>query len=93
MPLPTIDYYSKNGATKLAAMVTTYWTRRGVGHVVAEAYRIEGTTWGVTSNLVNGLPPAKVDRRGRHSNGKVKLTPRVARVEPEVAAARREFLG
>ncbi len=96
MPSTTMDYYSKRGAEILAGIVTAYWVKQGIGHVVAEAFRVEGTTWGVKSNLVNGLPPPRVDKRGRHntranqfSAGKVRLQPRS---EPELAAARREFL-
>jgi hypothetical protein len=38
-----------------------YWVRQGVGHVVATIEPIPGqkALWGVTSNLVAGLPPAK----------------------------------
>ncbi len=56
------DLYSKNGATKLAALVMDAWVRKGVGNVQAEVFAIPGQAglWGVRSNLVNGLPPARV---------------------------------
>lgn len=87
------DLYSKHGATKLAALVMAAWTRRGVGNVVVTVEAIPGHAglWGVTSNLVGGLPPV-AKGRGRpagHSNGKRVLSPGV---EPEVAAARKRFL-
>jgi hypothetical protein len=60
------DGLSKFGATLLAECVMDYWVRRGVGNVFAERFAIPGTaSWGVRSNLVAGLPPARVRRPAR----------------------------
>ena len=57
------DALSKFGAGLIADAVMDYWVRRGVGNVFAERFAIPGTaSWGVRSNLVQGLPPARVRR-------------------------------
>lgn len=58
-----MDALSRHGAGLLCDAVMDYWVRKGVGHVVAQRYQVEGTaSWGVRSNLVGGLPPARVRR-------------------------------
>jgi hypothetical protein len=77
-PRPMPNYYTRHGAALLAQEIISAWIRLGHRNVTAEPFRIsDGLGWGVRSNLVNGLPPVHVNMRGRHSNGKVKLTPRV----------------
>jgi hypothetical protein len=51
------DLLSKRGAKLLAEAIMNYWSSRG--HlVVAESYPLNAVgSWGVRSNLVNGLPP------------------------------------
>jgi hypothetical protein len=76
---PKTDFYTKFGAGLLADHITSVWVKRGHGNVVAERYLMGSGNWGIRSNLVDGLPPAKV-RAGRpagHSNGKKVLTPRL----------------
>lgn len=89
---PKTDFYSKHGAGLLAEHITTYWRKRGHSQVAAERYAMGNSgNWGVRSNLVDGLPPARVERRGRPAGpAKRVLTPRS---EPELVKARREFLG
>lgn len=51
------DFFTKHGAALLAQHITSYWRSRG--YVVrTERFLVDGTdaTWGVRSNLVNGLP-------------------------------------
>lgn len=51
------DLLSKQGSRLLAKAIVEYWLVRG--HLVfAEGYPLpDSLTWGVRSNLVNGLPP------------------------------------
>lgn len=50
------DLCSKRGATLLAEAIMNHWSMRG--HlVIAEAFLLFPGSWGVRSNLVNGLPP------------------------------------
>ncbi len=56
------DNYTKHGAGVLAALVEKYWHGRGHRHVKAERYELGANVpgmWGVRSNLVAGLPPAR----------------------------------
>lgn len=51
------DLLSKRGSRILAEAIVKYWADRGF-HVVAEGYPLpDSVTWGVRSNLINGLPP------------------------------------
>ena len=55
------DGLSKYGAGLLCDAIHAHWIARGFGNVVAERFLMPGTgaSWGVRSNLVQGLPPAK----------------------------------
>lgn len=62
-PFPDkFDALSKNGASLLAAAIMDFWVRKGFGNVRAERFQVweGGKDWGVRSNLVGGLPPARV---------------------------------
>jgi hypothetical protein len=62
---PKFDALSKSGAAVLAECIMKAWVNRGYGNVVARRFPIADTaSWGVESNLVNGLPPARVRRSG-----------------------------
>jgi hypothetical protein len=50
------DLLSKRGATLLAEAIMAHWKGRGY-LVFAEGYALAPGSWGVRSNLVNGLPP------------------------------------
>jgi hypothetical protein len=51
------DLLSKRGAKLLAETIVNYWHERGY-LVVAESFALPAVgSWGVRSNLVNGLPP------------------------------------
>jgi hypothetical protein len=63
-PIPKIDcddLLSKRGAQLLADAINAYWLARGSGRVRAVPYELDGhkTSYGVRSNLLNGLPPTK----------------------------------
>ena len=57
----SVDLMSFHGAGILAEMIENYWHEWG--HTNVKAYRVEIshriTSYGVKSNLVNGLPPRK----------------------------------
>jgi hypothetical protein len=56
----TIDYSSPHGAHALAAKIRAYWRKKGhdLEVEVVERSRARGERWfGITSGLVNGLPP------------------------------------
>lgn len=66
MPKPSyvfpdkMDALSKHGAGLLADCIMNYWMRRGYGNVRAERFAVPDTaSWGVSSNLVAGRPPAR----------------------------------
>jgi hypothetical protein len=59
-PFPDkMDALSKHGAGLIAACIMDFWARRGLGNVKAERFEVWEGTWGVRSNLVGGLPPAR----------------------------------
>lgn len=61
---PKLDFYTKNGAGVLAAVITNYWKRRGYPDVRVDRYQIPHTTaYGVRSNIVNGFPPRTLTAR------------------------------
>lgn len=57
------DYYTSYGAGVLAKQIETYWHKLGHGGVRVERYALPGLdgTFGVRSNLVNGLPPIEAE--------------------------------
>ena len=59
------DFLSKRGARLLAETIVEYWFGRGY-NVFAEGYALSDHlgTWGVRSNLVNGLPAKHLGLRG-----------------------------
>jgi hypothetical protein len=61
--LDVTDLYSRKGARLLAEVIAEYWLTRG--HIVfVESYQVADTqSWGVRSNLVNGLPVLAGPRR------------------------------
>lgn len=61
---PKTDFFSKYGAGLLADHINAYWASPTKG-VKAERHLLWGTTWGVKSNLVNGLPPKPPLIRGK----------------------------
>ncbi len=58
-PFPDkFDALSYYGAKMIANHITNYWAARGFHNVVAMRFSISDTaSYGVKSNLVNGLPP------------------------------------
>lgn len=61
-----MDGLSKFGSGILADAIMDFWARKGHPQVVAERFPVPDTaSWGVRSNLVQGLPPARI-RSGRH---------------------------
>ena len=81
------DLYSKHGAGLLADLVMAAWVKRGVGHVVATIEPIPGRKahWGVTSNLVAGMPPPRKPR-GRP------VSPEASMAARTLSEKRQEFL-
>lgn len=77
------DLLSKRGAQLLADAINIYWLEHGNGRVRAVPYELAGhkASWGVRSNLLNGLPPIKTAMTV--SGFPVK----------SIAERRREFLG
>lgn len=68
-PPDLIDYSTKAGAEQLATRIQRYWHERGHRTVVVETFVVPGTKnrcYGVRSNLVNGLPPARRERPRRN---------------------------
>jgi hypothetical protein len=55
---PKFDASSRPGATIIAEHIAAVWARRGYRNVTAKRVQLwdEGP-WGVSSNLVDGLPP------------------------------------
>jgi hypothetical protein len=86
-PRPMPDYYTKHAAGLLCGAINAFWARKGAAHVVAEPFAIPGRLgWGVTSNLVAGLPPVRAETRGsKPGPRKQVLTPRS---EPELRRGR-----
>ena len=55
-----MDASTKFGALMLAQCIVDYWRQRGY-FVKAERYQVPGSeVWGVRSNLLNGIPKAKL---------------------------------
>lgn len=70
------DTYSAKGAERIKATILAYWLAQGHTNVRVEKYEVWQGTWGIRSNLVNGLPPA--NGRGKYlRTGKRVLTPRI----------------
>jgi hypothetical protein len=63
-PFPfDLDLRSGKGARVLAEYIMEYWAKRGHGTVVATPEKFPGTVFfAVKSNLVGGLPPARVKK-------------------------------
>lgn len=80
---PKTDFFSKYGAGLLADHINAFWK----GAAKAERYLLWGTTWGVRSNLVNGLVPKRQEVRRVVDLGGGKC-----RVEKSIEQRRREFL-
>ena len=57
--LQGVDLSTRFGAWTLAEAIMEVWRRRGYGNVKVERYEIGAGSWGVRSNLVNGLPPTR----------------------------------
>jgi hypothetical protein len=61
-PLARQDLCTRSGADAIVRHLTDYWTTRGYSGIRVEKYELPGTTggsWGVRSNMVGGVPPAK----------------------------------
>lgn len=56
------DNYTASGAEKLRASIARYWLGQGYTNVRVETYQLWTGTWGIRSNLVNGLPPRNAAR-------------------------------
>lgn len=74
------DTYSARGADRLKATIVNYWLAQGYTSVRVERYQVWEGTWGIRSNLVNGLPP-EGRARGKYMPQKRVLTPRVQQGE------------
>lgn len=53
------DTFSYTGAETIARIIRDFWHSRGYPRVRVERYELPESrrSWGVRSNLVNGLPP------------------------------------
>lgn len=60
LELHGVDPSSRFGAWTLAEFITDVWRRRGFGNVEVERYEVSPGYWGLRSNLVRGLPPARL---------------------------------
>lgn len=56
------DLLTRDGARAIAAVINAYWSERGHSTVRAEHYELPGfgKSYGVRSNLINGLPPKEI---------------------------------
>jgi hypothetical protein len=79
---PKTDFFSKYGAGLLAEHIQKVWVKRGHGNVVATIEKIASfpSLWAVKSNLVNGLPPARV-KRGRPLGAEMSAALRASKAE------------
>ena len=60
------DHLTEAGATALGRQILAFWQSQGASNVKVEVYQLRGTKqfghgacWGITSNLMRGLPPRK----------------------------------